>query len=125
MTFITLFRAFISRTGLAFLTGAMCLLPGATIAVNGTGDPIADGQTLQNAVNSAQPGDVISVQPGFSYQGQITWPAKPNPNGSYITIQSAAPASSLPAAGVPDRPGVLCGDAQDHVRQWTIGLRHR
>jgi hypothetical protein len=104
MTFITLFRAFISRTGLVFLTGAMCLLPGATIAVNGTGDPVADGQTLQNAVNSALPGDVISVQPGFSYQGQITLPAKTNPNGSYITIQSAAPASSLPAAGVRTGP---------------------
>lgn len=80
------------------------LLTGATIAVNGTGDPVSDGQTLQNAINMAQPGDIVSVQPGFSYQGQITLPAKANPNGSYITIQSAAPASSLPAAGVRTGP---------------------
>src|ERR1700688_4145605 len=89
---------------LGMALGAFSFLSGATIAVNGTGDPVASGQALQNAINAAQPGDVISVAPGFSYQGQITLPAKANPAGSFITIQSAAPATSLPAAGVRTGP---------------------
>jgi Carbohydrate binding module (family 6) len=62
----------------------------ATITVNSGGD-------LQAALNAAQPGDTILLQPGATFVGNFKLPAK---NGSaYITLRSAAPDSSLPAAG--------------------------
>ena len=63
----------------------------ATIAVNAGGD-------LQAAIDAAQPGDTILIAAGAVFTGNYTLPAKGG--SSYITIRSAAPDSSLPAAGV-------------------------
>ena len=63
-----------------------------TIAVSATGD-------LQAAINSAQPGDVITLVAGAIYVGNFVLPAKQNPTGSAITIRSAAPSASLPGGG--------------------------
>jgi hypothetical protein len=62
----------------------------ATIAV-------ASGGDLQAAINAAKPGDTITLPPGAVFNGPYTLPAKGG--SSYITIRSAAPDSSLPAAG--------------------------
>jgi hypothetical protein len=99
----------ISSSGLG-TTFALLLAAGATpvqcakIQVNGTADPVANGQNLQHAIDMAQPGDVISLSAGSAYQGQITLRAKSNSKGKYITITSDAPDSSLPAAGVRTGP---------------------
>ena len=69
----------------------------ATIAVPAGGD-------LQAALNAAQPGDVITLEPNATYTGNFILPNKPLPdNGDapeYITIRSAAPDSVFPADGV-------------------------
>ena len=64
----------------------------ATIALAANGD-------LQAAINSAQPGDVITLPGGATYVGNFVLPAKTNPKGLNITIKSAANPSQLPAAG--------------------------
>lgn len=56
------------------------------------------GGNLQAAIDVAQPGDTILLAPGATYSGSFVLPAKAG--SSYITIRSAAPDSSLPAAGV-------------------------
>lgn len=56
--------------------------------------PVAAGADLQLAINNAQPGDTLLLQAGATFVGNFVLPVK---NGtSYITIQSAAPSSSLP-----------------------------
>ena len=65
---------------------------GATIALTASGD-------LQAAINSAQPGDVITLPGGATYVGNFVLPAKANPKGLNITIKSAANPSNLPPAG--------------------------
>jgi len=69
----------------------------ATIAVAAGGD-------LQAAINAAQPGDTITLPPGAVFNGPYTLPAKGG--SSYITIRSAAPDSSLPAAGTRLDPSI-------------------
>jgi Putative Ig domain len=56
------------------------------------------GGNLQAALNAAQPGDVILLQPGAVYLGNFTLPNK-GPITDYITLRSAAPDDSLPPAG--------------------------
>ena len=62
----------------------------ATIVVNQYDD-------LQAAFNAARPGDTILLQAGAAFTGNFVLPAKGG--SSYITVRSAAPDSSLPAAG--------------------------
>jgi Putative Ig domain len=57
------------------------------------------GADLQAALNLAQPGDVITLQPGATYTGNFVLPNK-GPISDYITIRSAAPDSQLPRPGV-------------------------
>jgi len=54
---------------------------------------------LQNALNSAHPGDTIVLDAGSVYTGNFTLPAKANPIGQWIYIQSSA-LNRLPAPGV-------------------------
>jgi len=69
----------------------------ATIAVPSGGD-------LQAALNAAQPGDVITLEPDATYTGNFILPNKALPdNGDtpeYITIRSAAPDDVFPPFGV-------------------------
>jgi len=63
---------------------------GRTIAVGAGGD-------LQTALNAAQPGDVIALQPSAIFRGNFNLP---NKSGSaWITIRSAAFDDTLPAPG--------------------------
>ncbi len=63
---------------------------GKTINVNAGGD-------LQAAINSANRGDVIMLQPGAVFTGSFVLPNKPGTG--WITIRSAAPDANLPAPG--------------------------
>jgi hypothetical protein len=63
---------------------------GRTITVNAGGD-------FQAALNAAQPGDVIALQPGAAFTGPFTLP---NKSGSgWITVRSATADGNLPAPG--------------------------
>jgi hypothetical protein len=64
----------------------------ATIAVAAGGD-------LQAAINTAQPGDVITLAPGATYQGNFRLPNK-GALSQAITIRSAASDSLLPPSRV-------------------------
>ena len=55
------------------------------------------GDDLQAALNAAQPGDTILLQPGATFTGNFVLPAKWG--SSYITIRSAADDSLLPGPG--------------------------
>ena len=61
----------------------------ATITVNAGGD-------LQGAIDAARPGDTILLQAGAVFTGNFVLPAKGGT--AFITIRSAAPDASLPAA---------------------------
>jgi hypothetical protein len=56
------------------------------------------GGSLQAAINAAKPGDVILLEPGATYVGNFTLPAKEG--DEYITIRSAAPDALLPPEDV-------------------------
>ena len=74
--------------------------------VNGDGATIEvrSGDSLQAAIDSAQPGDTINVQAGVVFAGPFTLPRKSSDR--FITIRSAA-IESLPKEGV----RVSAGDA--------------
>jgi hypothetical protein len=57
-----------------------------------------------NALNSALPGDIITLDAGSVYTGNFVLPAKINPNQKWIYIESSALAS-LPAPGTQVSPG--------------------
>jgi hypothetical protein len=63
----------------------------ATITVPAGGD-------FQAALNSAQPGDVITLAAGATYTGPFSLPV--NTGTGFVTIRTSAPDSSLPPAGV-------------------------
>jgi len=60
---------------------------GRTIAVNAGGD-------VQAALNSAQPGEVITLQAGATFTGPFTLPNKSG--AGWITVRTSFPDSSLP-----------------------------
>jgi hypothetical protein len=60
---------------------------GRTIAVRAGGD-------FQAALDQAQPGDVITLQAGVTYQGPFTLPNKSRTG--WITVRSSAPDNALP-----------------------------
>jgi PKD repeat protein len=60
------------------------------------------GGNLQQALNSAQPGDTIFLQEGAEFVGNFVLPVKSGVG--LITVRSSAPDNVLPAAGVRIRP---------------------
>src|SRR5438046_10064032 len=63
---------------------------------------VAAGGDLQQAINNAQPGDVISLAAGATYVGNFVLPNK-GALTDYITIRTGAPGSNdaaLPPANV-------------------------
>ncbi len=87
--------------------------PGGTTLVNAGGD-------LQGALNGASCGDTIELQPGATFTGTFTFPAKSCDDSHWIIVRTAAPDSSLPAEGtrltpcyagvasLPGRPAYSC-----------------
>ena len=58
---------------------------------------VAAGANLQAALDAAQPGDVVALQPGATFTGPFTLPVKAG--ADWIIVRSAAPDGSLPPAG--------------------------
>jgi hypothetical protein len=76
---------------------------------------VAAGGDLQSAINAAAPGDTILLPAGAVFTGNFILPAKSG--SAFITIRSASPDSSLPAAGVritPQDAGLLPQVRSDH-----------
>ena len=89
------------------ITGSVCLLMAGGQAFAATIN-VAAGGNFQAALDSAQPGDVITLAADATFTGPFTLPFNPGP--AYITIRTSAPDSSLPPAGTridPSYSGVL------------------
>lgn len=96
--------AFVCACVLSAVTGAHA----ATVTV-------PSGGNLQAAIDAAAPGDTILLPAGAVFTGNFVLPAKGG--AAFITIRSAAPDSSLPAAGVridPASAGLLPKVRSDH-----------
>jgi len=83
---------------LAWGTGVLLSILAATAAHAATIVVPADGD-LQAAIDAAQPGDVITLEPNATYTGNFVLPNKGD-STDYITIRSATPDAALPDAGV-------------------------
>ena len=71
---------------------------------------VSAGQSLQAAIDSAQPGDTILVEAGATFTGPFTLRNKGTTSEEWITIRTSAPDSSLPPAGerlTPDDAALL------------------
>jgi len=64
----------------------LATLSAATVVVPATGD-------LQAAIDNAKPGDIIELQPGATYTGHFTLPAKAS-STDFITIRTSGPAAA-------------------------------
>jgi hypothetical protein len=68
------------------------------IAPTGKTIVVAAGGNLQAALDSSEPGDVITLQAGAVFTGPFSLPIKKG--SGWITVRTSAPDSSLPPAGV-------------------------
>lgn len=91
-------------TGLAPRTAAGQNLPALPQVLLDTSYPsssvtthVPAGGDLQGALNRAQGGETITLDPGATYVGPVTLPAKPG--SGWIIIRTAAPDNSLPPPG--------------------------
>jgi PKD repeat protein len=82
-------------TVLAVLLGTLTSVEAATIYV-------AAGDSLQTALNSAQPGDTVVLQEGAEFAGNFVLPLKAGTG--WITVRTSAPDPVLPPAGVRIQP---------------------
>src|SRR5262245_38670714 len=82
---------------LACGTGVVSLLAAAVAHAATITVPV--GGDLQAAIDAAQPGDVITLEPNATYTGNFVLPNKGDKT-DYITIRSATPDAALPDAGV-------------------------
>jgi hypothetical protein len=67
------------------------------VASTGRTIQVGAGADLQAALNSAQPGDVVSIAPGATFVGNFTLPKKDG--DGWITVRSSAPDESLAPQG--------------------------
>jgi hypothetical protein len=69
-----------------------------TISRQGNVMRLHNGDSLQDALDAARPGDTLLLDAGATFLGPFTLPAKPvsaGPDGGYITIRSSADDASL------------------------------
>ena len=74
--------------------------------------PVPAGSDLQAAINAAQPGDVLLLDPGATYSGNFRLPA--TPGTAEITIRTNGVAVQLPGPGV--RIGPAYADALAKIK---------
>jgi hypothetical protein len=67
------------------------------VAPTGRTIQVGAGQDLQAALNSAQAGDVVSIDPTATFTGNFTLPKKDG--DGWITVRSSTPDDSLPPPG--------------------------
>src|SRR6266581_539031 len=77
-----------------FIVALMCV--GASARARAATIGVAAGGNLQQAINSAQPGDIITLEPGATYTGNFVLPNKAG--SDWITIRTAGD-TGLPAEG--------------------------
>jgi len=95
---------------------------GRTIAV-------AAGGNVQTALNTAQPGDVITLEAGATFRGPFTLPEKTGTG--WIIVRTAAPDSGLPPTGTRVTPAhatvmpkLVAGNGASAVIQAAPGAHH-
>lgn len=86
---------------------------------------VRNGDNLQDAINSAACGDILTLQAGAVFQGVFRFPQKSCDDSHWIILRSAAPDSSLPPEGMrltpcyagvaslPGRPDYHCTNPQN------------
>jgi hypothetical protein len=101
--------------------------PGNTITV-GT------GENLQAALNNAVCGDTVQLQPGSTFTGVFTFPAKSCDDNHWIIVRSGAEDSALPAEGsrltpcyagvtsLPARPTYACPSSNNVLAKLVMPL---
>jgi hypothetical protein len=67
------------------------------VAPSGRTIAVAKGGNLQAALNAAQPGDVVSLEPGAVFSGNFSLPKKAS--AGWVVVRSGAPDDKLPAPG--------------------------
>ena len=95
---------------------------GKTIAVAASGD-------VQAALDTARPGDVITLQAGATFTGPFTLPQKKGKR--WITVRTSAPDSSLPPPGTRVTPShaaampkIVAGASAGHAIVAASGAHH-
>jgi hypothetical protein len=100
------FLVSLSTQGFEVLNDHRCMAPaiGALLFVlfaapaSAATIPVPAGGDLQAALEAAQPGDVVALEPGATYTGNFRLPLK---NGAeFIVLRTVGSESSLPAPGV-------------------------
>lgn len=83
---------------------------------------VHDGEDPQPIVNKAACGDIVQLQAGATFSGNITFPAKSCDDSHWIVLRTSAPDSSLPPEGtrltpcfagagsLPGRPSLGCAN---------------
>jgi len=102
--------------------GVVCLSICASSAASAATINVPAGGDLQAALNAAQAGDVITLQPGASYVGNFVLPNK-GALSAFITVRSAAADSALPPAGVRITPAYAAQLPKIHSANSTAALR--
>jgi len=72
------------------------------VAPTGNTISVGAGQDLQAALDSAQPGDVVSIAAGATFTGNFVLPKKSG--DGWITIRTSTPDANLPAPGTQVTP---------------------
>lgn len=72
------------------------------VAPTGKTISVGAGQDLQAALDSAQPGDVVSIAAGATFTGNFVLPKKAG--DGWITIRTSTPDANLPAPGTQVTP---------------------
>jgi hypothetical protein len=99
--------------------------PGSVINVNAGGD-------LQAALNAAECGDTVELEPGATFTGFFNFPAKNCDNGHWIIVRTGSLDTALPAEGqrltpcyadvasLPGRPQYACAKPQNVLAKLVV-----
>jgi hypothetical protein len=86
---------------------------------------VNSAESLQPALDNAQCGDTLRLQPGVTFRGTFKFPAKPCDDAHWIIVRSAASDDSLPPEGtritpcyggvaaLPGRPDLHCSSSRN------------
>lgn len=106
----------------------------ANTPANGKTWAVADGPSLQSALNSAACGDTISLKAGATFTGAWAFPGKSCDDQHWIIVRTSAPDSSLPPEGtritpcfagvssLPGRPALNCASTQNVMAKLVMGI---
>jgi hypothetical protein len=99
--------------------------PGSVINVNAGGD-------LQAALNAAECGDTLELEPGATFTGFFNFPAKNCDNGHWIIVRTGSLDTALPSEGqrltpcyagvasLPGRPQYPCNNPQNVLAKLVV-----